>query len=126
MGTITFPRTRLIEPDKPGVVGAGRRHPAASSGAAAYQVNKVPVASEQPLPAHPSNVNDAHQHTCPAPRRADRVSCREAHGITAVFHRIIESPRHLAGHESSQKTSNETNLGTATPVCAFGDVAEKR
>ena len=33
--------------------------PAASSGAAAYQVNKVPVASEQPLPAHPSNVNNA-------------------------------------------------------------------
>ena len=33
--------------------------PAASSGATAYHVNKVPVASEQPLSAHPSTINNA-------------------------------------------------------------------
>ncbi len=33
--------------------------PAASSGATAYQVNKIPVPAEQPLPAHPSTINNA-------------------------------------------------------------------
>ena len=33
--------------------------PAASLGTTAYQVNKVPVPAEQPLPAHPSTVNNA-------------------------------------------------------------------
>jgi predicted lipid-binding transport protein (Tim44 family) len=33
--------------------------PAASSGATAYQVNKIPIAAEQPLPAHPSTINNA-------------------------------------------------------------------
>jgi hypothetical protein len=33
--------------------------PAASSGATAYQVHKVPVAAEQPLAAHSSAINNA-------------------------------------------------------------------
>ncbi len=33
--------------------------PAASSGATAYHVNKIPVSAEQPLPAHPSTINNA-------------------------------------------------------------------
>lgn len=33
--------------------------PAASSGATAYQVNKIPVHAEQPLPGHPSTVSNA-------------------------------------------------------------------
>ena len=31
--------------------------PAAPSKATAYHVNKIPVAAEQPLPAHPSTIN---------------------------------------------------------------------
>ena len=33
--------------------------PAVSSGAMAYQVNKIPVPAEQPQPAHPSAINNA-------------------------------------------------------------------
>ena len=33
--------------------------PAASAGATAYQVNKIPVPAEQPLPVHPSTINNA-------------------------------------------------------------------
>jgi hypothetical protein len=33
--------------------------PAASSGATAYQVNKIPIPAEQPAPAQPSAINNA-------------------------------------------------------------------
>ena len=36
--------------------------PAASSGATVYQVNKVPVVSEQPLTAHSPTINNAPAH----------------------------------------------------------------